>query len=397
MKKLYFVLVICLLAVSCQREDVEKPNLGARALSNRITPYEAIDFAIDAVYDDATRGYNAPRATVSVYGTEQTRSGESVDTMFYFVNFENNGGYAIVSTDRRAGDVVAFSRSGNIDPDSIEEGSAMDMIMTLAGDHYLDEVDPDDVRDSIVPIVPNDYLDYPKVVSVGNWEENGSAGPFVEMSWNQYYPYNSRCFTVNGQPAPAGCTAIALAHIMSYYQYPESHNNIDYRWGLLLQTNPFVTMTEDYINHIGEVIADIGATIGVRYSTIEEGRSWAYPSDIKIAAEEFGFYASPVSQATFYPQDINAFKLFCVTGTNSNGESHTFVADGFIRERQSTTYIDYDMNLQDYYYYNTYSYRIYAHCNWGFGETAPEYCISSLIQPTGKLALYDFYHFYITL
>ena len=394
MKKLYFVLVICLLAVSCQREDVEKPNLGARALSNRITPYEAIDFAIDAVYDDATRGYNAPRATVSVYGTEQTRSGESVDTMFYFVNFENNGGYAIVSTDRRAGDVVAFSRSGNIDPDSIEEGSAMDMVMSLAEFHYWEIIEP---TDSLTPIIPEDYLDYPKVVGVSNWDQIGSAGPYVEMSWNQSYPYNSRCFTVNGQPAPAGCTAIALAHIMSYYQYPESHNNIDYRWGLLLQTNPFVTMTEDYINHIGEVIADIGATIGVRYSTIEEGRSWAYPNDIKIAAEEFGFYASPVSQATFYPQEINANKLYCVTGTNTENNSHTFVADGFIREMQTTTYIDYDVNLQSYYYYYDYSYRVFVHCNWGLGETAPEYCISSLIQPTGQLALYNFYHFYITL
>lgn len=399
MKKILIALAICAVFVGCQKEEVEKSNLGVRALSNRITPYEAIDFAVDAVYNDATRGYDAPRATVSVYGMEQTRSGESVDSMFYFVNFENNGGYAIVSTDRRAGDVVAFSRSGNVDPDSIEDGSAMDMVMTLAGDHYLDEVNPGDVTDSIVPIVPNDYLDYPKVVSVGDWTTQYEQTPLVEMEWHQGPPFNYQSPYVNGVQAPAGCLTIALAHIMSYYQYPESHNDIDYRWGLLLQTDPFVTMTEDYMNHMAEFIADIGQTIGIEY-TEELGK--AYMTQAKAAAEEMGYYASSISSTLVPKQPIH---MYCVgakeQGTQNvdeNGEKigHAFVVDGYRTERRATTYIDYDITLSNYYYYDTYESRCYLHCNWGMGlDPAPEYCIYEVIQPSGHNQYYDFENFYM--
>ena len=399
MKKLFAMLAVILVMIGCQKEEIEKPDLGARALSNRITPYEAIDFAINALYDDVTRGYNAPRATVSVYGTEQTRSGESVDSMFYFVNFENNGGYAIVSTDRRAGDVIAFSRSGNVDPDSIEDGSAMDMVMTLAGDHYLDEVDPDDVRDSIVPIVPNDYLDYPKVVSVGDWTTYNEQSPLVEMEWHQGPPFNYRSPFIEGEQAPAGCLTIALAHIMSYYQYPESHNGIDFRWGLLLQTNPFVTMTEDYMNHMAEFIADIGQTIEIDYG---KRYSKANMSQAKAAAEDMGYYASPISTALVPKQPIH---IYCVgakeqgsQNVDENGEpiGHAFVVDGYITERRATTYIDYDITLSNYYYYDTYESRCHLHCNWGMGlDPAPEYCIYEVIQPSGYNEYYDFSNFYM--
>lgn len=399
MKKLFVLLAICSLVVGCQKEEVEKPNLGAKALSNRISPYEAIDFAIDVLYDDATRGYNAPRATVSIYGTEQTRSGESVDSMFYFVNFENNGGYAIVSTDRRAGDVVAFSRSGNIDPNSIEDGSVMDMVMTLAGDHYLDEVNPDDVRDSIVPIVPNDYLDYPKVVGVGNWTPYYEQTPRIEMEWHQMAPFNRNSPYVGGVQAPAGCLTIALAHIMSYYQYPDTHNDLDYRWGLLLQTNPFVTMTEDYMNHMAEFIADIGQTIGIRYGS---QISYAYMSEVKAAAEDMGYYASPVSETLVPKQPTH---IYCVGAkeqgvekedANGNKIGHAFVVDGYRSERRATTYIDYDITMSNYYYYNTYESRCFLHCNWGMGlDPAPEYCIYEVIQPSGYNEYYDFENFYM--
>ncbi len=399
MKKLFAMLAVILVMIGCQKEEIEKPDLGARALSNRITPYEAIDFAINALYDDVTRGYNAPRATVSVYGIEQTRSGESVDSMFYFVNFENNGGYAIVSTDRRAGDVIAFSRSGNVDPDSIEDGSAMDLVMTLAGSRYLEILPPDGGNDSLTPIIPEDYLDYPKITLVTDWTENGSAGPYVEMEWHQGPPFNYRSPFIAGEQAPAGCLTIALAHIMSYYQYPESHNDIDYRWGLLLQTNPFVTMTDDYQSHMAEFIADIGQTIGIDYG---KTYSKASMSQAKAAAEEMGYYASPISY-TKVPK--NPSYIYCVgaveQGTQNvdeNGEpiGHAFVVDGYISEQREVTYMDYDINMASFYFYKVDEFRCYLHCNWGMGlAPAPEYCIYEVIQPSGYNEYYDFSNFYM--
>lgn len=44
--------------------------------------------------------------------------------------------------------------------------------------------------------------------------------PLITSTWGQRTPYNSKCPTYKGQACPAGCTAVAMAQVMRYHQFP---------------------------------------------------------------------------------------------------------------------------------------------------------------------------------
>ncbi len=49
-----------------------------------------------------------------------------------------------------------------------------------------------------------------------------AAGPLLTSTWHQREPYNLQCPRVQDEDCPVGCTALAMAQIMRYWQWPET-------------------------------------------------------------------------------------------------------------------------------------------------------------------------------
>lgn len=59
-----------------------------------------------------------------------------------------------------------------------------------------------------------------------------SIGPLLgNIEFNQGYPYNKYCPTLGNTRCPAGCVAVAMAQLMTYYQKPSTpcHGNVQYK------------------------------------------------------------------------------------------------------------------------------------------------------------------------
>ena len=114
------------------KKDTESGNPNFRN-------YEAaLDIAQKQVFGSGTRTASAPKVREHyVYKPSPlTRNvTDSVDVAFHVINFENEQGFAIISADKRAVPVYAYSEEGNINLyDAVEESGWGDF-MDMAGEH----------------------------------------------------------------------------------------------------------------------------------------------------------------------------------------------------------------------------------------------------------------------
>ena len=53
------------------------------------------------------------------------------------------------------------------------------------------------------------------------YHSNESITPLLHSVWSQTNPFNKRCPLIDGKVSYAGCSAVALAQVMRYWEYPE--------------------------------------------------------------------------------------------------------------------------------------------------------------------------------
>lgn len=256
MKKMYLLLVTCLIMFSCSKDigDVSSDSLSENKLTEEeaivvanhlmgkaITPTEALSEA-EALIAFLDQNSSTTRSTsrsirnivVATGNKVQTRSGESSDsdTLAYIVNFANDMGYALISADRRTETILAMSSDGNIDLESDETNPGLDIFFANAEDMYEQQILS--AEDAEVKLLEealakmNEDNAATRAVGyttrVGSWENYSKFAPLVKVNWGQRSPYNDNAPIVNGNRAVAGCVATAIAQIMSYHQYPTSYN-----------------------------------------------------------------------------------------------------------------------------------------------------------------------------
>ena len=147
---------------------------------------------------------------------------------FYVLNYRD-GGFVIVSADRRSVPVLAYSFEDSFDIDSLAPANRLWI------DKYMEQLDL---------IIENNILPDSKLESM--WDEaiddkfcnNKSVkgvDKLLETKWNQDYPYNYFCpehIQGPGGRVYAGCVATAMAQVMKYWDYPEKGRGaIEFFWG----------------------------------------------------------------------------------------------------------------------------------------------------------------------
>lgn len=241
MRRIYLSLFMaaCLFMVACERSTetsfVPESETPKMAKSSKISISDAIKVAMEGIsmLDDAkTRAQQrmVDPSKTETYVRPATRSGEA-DTLFYVINFADSAGFAIVAADPAASpQLLAVAESGSYSPNE----TIIDETPTPLPGWWFEET-KGPIRDENGNIIgypsplpdPNDPdplpsfppIDTDTVVTYSDWV---TAGPYLEVKWGQKKPYNKYCEKVGAANlCVTGCTATALAQILSYYQYPE--------------------------------------------------------------------------------------------------------------------------------------------------------------------------------
>lgn len=118
MKKLLLgLLVPAILVVGCTQDNLELPvQQLPEKLPAKISLNEALAHA-DRLFtriEGGTRSFRSVKSVEYVGGGEATRGEEGKDPQYYLVNYENEGGFAVLSANRHLGTVLAIGEEGNL-------------------------------------------------------------------------------------------------------------------------------------------------------------------------------------------------------------------------------------------------------------------------------------------
>lgn len=155
-----------------------------------LTPQEALQ-RLDA----ALSGRTAPRLV-------ETINGDDGQVAVYVFTYSGSEGFMLVAADDAVAPLLGYSPEGTF---------AMNPQMTNLNAW---------LRDAASQISACRAL--PPYIAAGTRAESKTAiAPLITSAWDQAYPYNAFCPTIDGNRCVTGCVATAMAQVMNYWEYPE--------------------------------------------------------------------------------------------------------------------------------------------------------------------------------
>ncbi len=174
--------------------------IGFLVLSNgyakRISEQEASDVARQFM-----QGKNIKTKPRLVKGMKETPSLKN----YYLFNFEDNGGFVIVSGDDRTTSILGYADQGEIDPNNIP----------VSFQWLLDYYDS-----QLASLASNKGTSLKEMNKVATGNKN-NIEPFIMTQWGQGEPYNLNCPNIQGQRSATGCVATAMAQVINYHRWPQ--------------------------------------------------------------------------------------------------------------------------------------------------------------------------------
>lgn len=305
---------------------------GAR----QVSPDEAAVIASDFLNSSSVQ-----RAQGRVTVQRAKPANHQTEAPFYVFNADENHGFVIVSGDDRARKILGYFDTGYFDVDNIP------------------------------PHLKNFLSQYATIISsipynIGtdrSWKnENVTAGKPSETIlktalWDQGYPYNIMCPTIEGYKTPTGCTATAMGIIMKYHQWPlnakgqnsyewngqiisSDYSNSKYEWSKIFdEYNSEKEYPNDIEGAIGNLMWDCSTSIS---SNFQIGETLASETHASTALVD-NFNYQPIIHSlssTYAPIDyffekiINEIDqdrpvMFVSLKTPIGTNPHAFVADGY--------------------------------------------------------------------
>lgn len=234
-KKIHLLMLLVLVTMfSCTSEELDFPQSEAsveQSNENLITAEQASQYALDFVnkINKATRtsDFSLRVESVKAIGENKksTRSGSAsnCDSLFYIVNFADNNGYAIVSTDRNDTHVYGYVEEGTYDEDDTNDSGFSDYMSSI--------------------IASRKSVNKTALTSVG--DNGGSAStryielvyckpPLLTCKWSQKYnKFCPKSGTIDGEAlfdpsrCVTGCVPTAISQICSFLKFPEEFSYTD--------------------------------------------------------------------------------------------------------------------------------------------------------------------------
>ncbi len=298
------------------------------------------------------------RQFVNVAKTRQA----AINPEYYIFNAENDGGFVIVSGDKRTRkSILGYSEKGHFDYDNLPSNAKAWI------DGYAEEIRILRGESGEKEVFSRTDGDYPASVS-----------PLLgDTEWGQDSPFNDMCPTINDEHVPSGCVATALSQVMYYYKWPAQGSGIvegyvvggkevneatdlsksTYQWDLMLPKYTSETSKESR-EAVALLLHDIGRAIHMNYDLSESGASrentipalytnFDYDKGVRILQKE---YCSTEMWENVLRNEISNGRPVLYSG-GSTGGGHTFICDGY--DDKGYFYFNYGWNGESNGYYLT--------------------------------------------
>jgi hypothetical protein len=310
-----------------------------------------------------------------------------LDTLLCVINFGNDEGFAIVST--QDNQILAVTESGDL--------SVEDLTMDYTDGDFENEpkaVIANYISNYIsLPIPPGGPVTPPDSINMGYaikgpWvtEPETQIGPFVQISLDQEYPYNVYCKDSLNRYVDAGCGAIAVIQIMSANKYPNTIGDTTYSWDAII--NQYET-SYDAQKILATWIRTIGDQCGIEYY---KGKSSCKTSGVKNCLSLYSRYTNidtipNPSYNAVSSMLANETPLYFRGSRIENGDTlgHAWVVDGSIRQKQSTKLYNSEGVLTSEFY----EFRNLIHCNWGWKGKCNGYYMMNIFNLTNGAIVPD--------
>ncbi len=369
------LLTIVFLLSGCSNEMSDLSLLDGNTISkpinndSHINKKDAIAIANSVLHKKETRS-EIPNFPIFEYviSEVQTRGTSAADTLAYILNYPNNEGFVIVSTDRRVYPVLGFANKGNF---SFKNDNAKT--------NFIDNIE--------------NYIAHTTSNTLYNVKDNDFDGcytvdPMVQISLSQKSPWDK--YVIQEHPnCPVGCVAIATALVMSHSKYQINYHNSTFHLKSIItaisngpnSTNqntqnriiggyppnqPTYTY-EEAVDSMAKILYWIGKDVNMRYAP---GGSGAVSADAYQLCKSLnflipsGYAAFDIKKITQYLKDNHIVYL---RGSDINGNGgHAWVSDA--------CYFCVDTND------NTQILETYIHCDWGWGGSCNGYYSGSVFE-----------------
>ena len=402
-RKLCFLFVLPLLFAACENVlPIEEVDLSSM-VAEFTTPTKTVTFeghVVDMEYLVTSADLetylelqpNSPNGIKRPVKSVEAKGPNADVTLMYVVNYDK--GWEILSADKRAQPVLAFSDDGEFSFETANpgervwlEGLACDVLNLRTADKALQsraaENNPNvgfwrglelrkkmmeeelemmtriELPDSITlpPLTPlPDMPDYPEH---GHWELTGTTTESVPVDtvnhmtqtrWYQTSPWDYYCPKVNGYTAPAGCAPVAAAQMLYYLhnklgipryalldpsfyeEYPNLNDSIV--WDSMAKFHH----SESGHRESARLIRDVGERIGAQYGesstsapTGELPTKVFQPYGISCVFSDYDSSIVKNSLQQRMPVVISAKR------DQAGEKGHAFIIDGYIRYKRVTT------------------------------------------------------------
>lgn len=331
----------------------------------------------------------------------------------YLFNFSANGqeegGFALVSGDKRLPVVFGCSNEGELDADFDNPG----LLVSLSSlPDYLDErLSIFDKRDSLVNSAKSKLLKSGATLKSTtadeieyvyenqyyyNWYNDNYIEEMLPVHWGQGSPYNNNLALVdcNGTPSspPAGCVATATAQIMAFHKYPSTINGVYYPWYTMSSTEKASDLSSYYQGKVATLFDEIGQGVNMNYSCSGSGaqtsaanswlRSVGYATDDETS---YNFDAVKSSILANRPVFVSGYAIrnYILWIFPVYYEGHAWVVDGYIQRKQYVVadLVGYQNGVEVSRVRTTYqNSEDYVRCNFGWDGGADGYYASGLFS-----------------
>lgn len=359
-------------------EPAVSPQTPNQRISNRQyrkTVDEALTSA-DRMFAliDGQAKTRSPRSveSIQVIGNgdgSQTRGGDAgADTMLYLVNYADNQGFALLSSDWRTKPIYAISDEGtlNLSDTVFNKGLALFMENARADYDYMVAASGDSTKTGPdFPLIPGGGIDRPVLPDPDDYkfEVKMDVKPilgYYPSRWGQRNPYNKYVELKNGKECPVGCVAVALTHLLSVEGYPVSFEGRTFDWNAINNASCY-----DYYSPEMDDLAYFMAVLGkskyldMHYDPESSGAKFG---KIHSMLCHFGLNSSGVLNytgsvpETAYPVAMSAFSA------NKKDGGHAWILDG-----------GYSYKITSNMYVDGYAWYHFEHCVWGWRGNANGY------------------------
>lgn len=407
MRHLFKLFLLLLVISACSdetlfREPSEEPGNGKQQLNNlqMRTMDEVLEIAANAssmvAPDGAENGLSRglgrvvdPSCEVVPIGKAKSRSAGD-DALMYVVNYADNNGFAVVSANKNAPEVLAVTEKGHFSSEeNIEiEGFQIWLDETVG---YLDALaeiksnsggqiwDIDTMKPGIRPKTVRDTVWYKRMKDQ------------VSVAWGQGFDtiVPNACEGYECPNQVSGCVNTAIAMAMSYLERPASINltylsnspTLTLNWTELKKylsfkdnvLQPFPSSTYPIRTNISKLLREIGERTHSNYTHF--GETGATAANAEIALKQLGLIDQSMTWQEGTGVEIYNWmygKQSCIAlagGVESkNGSGHMWIVDGLLNFKIRERYYESEdggktWKLKDTSYSEEY---YYVHQNWGW-------------------------------